>query len=83
VQQNVKYLSPSENFREINSVILNPYLEKQDKGPILYFGFGKQVKHSVSESLAMVWGNFVAILVELVVFFIASYILFLRQDVGN
>lgn len=81
VQQNVKYLSPSENLIQINDVILNPYFEAQKN--IGSFTFGKQVKHTVSESLGMVWGNFVAILVGLVIFFIVSYVLFLRQDVGN
>ncbi|MFN3527597.1 MAG: ABC transporter permease [Candidatus Altarchaeaceae archaeon] len=81
VQQNVKYISPSENFIMINNVVLNPYFEKQQNN--IYSVYGKQVKHSVSESLSMVWGNFVAILVGLVILFIASYVLFMKQDIGN
>ncbi len=82
VQQKINYLSPSENFREINQVILNPSFEKRESGERYFGGFGKEVTHSVTESLGMVWANVVAILVGLVVFFIASYIGFLRQDVG-
>jgi ABC-2 type transport system permease protein len=80
IQQKIMYLSPSENFKNVNDVILNPYFEKTDSSN--YGGFGKQIKHAVTESIGMVWGNIVAILVGLVVFFIASYVMFLRQDVG-
>jgi len=81
VRQKIMYLSPSENFENVNNVILDPYFEKREEG-VRNYGFGKQIKHSVSESLGMVWGNVVAILVGLVVFFIASYVMFLREDVG-
>jgi len=80
IQQKISYLSPSENFRNINEVILNPYFENKQQ---IQFGFGQQVKHTIGESLSMVWGNIVAIVVTLVIFFIASYILFLKQDIGN
>lgn len=79
LRQQISYLSPSENFRNINEVLLNPYFENKQN---IHFGFGKQVKHTVSESLGMVWGNIVAIIVPLVILFAASYILFLRQDIS-
>ncbi|OQX21812.1 MAG: hypothetical protein BWK75_02310 [Candidatus Altiarchaeales archaeon A3] len=79
LQQQISYLSPSENFRNINEVILNPYFENREN---MQFGFGQRVKHTISDSLSMVWGNIIAIVVALVMFFIASYILFLRQDIS-
>jgi ABC-2 type transport system permease protein len=81
VSQKIMYLSPSENFREVNEVILDPYFEEMGGGTG-QFGFGTQIQRSLSEGLGMVWDNVVAILVGLVVFFIASYVMFLRQDVG-
>ena len=80
VQQKIMYLSPSENFEHVNEVILDPYFEEMGGGR--EFGFGSQVYRSLSEGLGMVWGNIVALLVWLVVFFLASYVMFLRQDVG-
>lgn len=79
IQQKISYLSPSENFRNANEILLNPYLENTQE---IRSGFGQQVKHTIGESLGMVWGNIVAILVALIIFFIASYILFLKQDVS-
>lgn len=81
IQQKISYLSPSGNFRNINEILLDPYLEIEN--PIdLKYGFGQQVKHTIGESLNMVWGNVVAIVAALVIFFIASYILFLKQDIS-
>jgi hypothetical protein len=47
-----------------------------------YGGFGKQINQSVTESIGMVGGDVVAILVGLVVFFIAGYMMFLKEDIG-
>ncbi|ODS37993.1 MAG: hypothetical protein A7316_08760 [Candidatus Altiarchaeales archaeon WOR_SM1_86-2] len=80
VRQKIMFLSPSENFRQVNEVILDPYFEGMEGGQGS-FGFGSQIQRSLSEGLGMVWGNVVAILVGLVGFFIASYVMFLRQDV--
>lgn len=77
VKEKFSYLSPSENFVSANYVILDPYFEKSKKE-----GFGKQIKHPISESLSMVWSNIVAILVVFVLFFISSYVVFLRQEVS-
>lgn len=79
IQEKISYLSPSENFRNANQVVLNPYFVNEKE---MQFGFGQQVKHPISESLSMVWGNIVAIVVALVIFFVASYILFLRRDIS-
>jgi ABC-2 type transport system permease protein len=81
ISQTIMYLSPSENFRHVNEVILDPYFQEMGGGTGRS-GFGTQIQHSLSESLGMVWGNVVAILVWLAVFFIASYVMFLRTDVG-
>ena len=80
VRQKIMYLSPSENFRQVNEVILDPYFEEMGGGS--EFGFGTRIQHSLSESLGMVWDNVIAILVGLAMFFIASYVMFLRQDLG-
>ncbi len=82
VQQKIMYLSPSENFRQVNEVILDPYFAEMGGGQGS-FGFGSQVHRSLTDGLGMVWGNIVAILVVLIGFFIASYVMFLRQDLGQ
>jgi len=82
VRQKIMYLSPSENFRQVNEVILDPYFEAMGGGQGS-FGFRSQIQHSLSEGLGMVWGNILAILVGLILFFIASYVMFLRQDLGR
>jgi|GEM_PF-1314213 len=81
VMQTIMYLSPSENFEHVNEVILDPYSEEMGGGR--EFGFGSQIHRSLPEGLGMVWGNIIALLVWLIVFFLASYVMFLRQDVGR
>ena len=77
VIEKISYISPTENFKTINQVVLNPYFERSEDQ-----GFGKQIEHSITQSLNMVWSNIIAILVTLITFFIASYILFLKQDIN-
>lgn len=77
ILEKISYISPTENFKIINQVSLNPYFERNEG-----YGFGKQIEHTISESLGMVWSNVVAILTILILFFISSYVMFLRQDLS-
>ena len=78
IREKIGYISPSENFRNSNNVILDPYLDRGEGEHT----FGKEIKHTVIQSMEMVWSNIVAILVTFILFFISSYVMFLKQDIS-
>lgn len=67
------YVSPTRNLEETGAVILNPYLSNA--------GQDMSIRHSLPESIVFVWSNIVALILTMTVPFIASYILFIKQDI--
>ena len=76
MKKTIDFFSPSGNFEQTSSVILDPYLSTDTSQE-----YSMSIRHSLSESLGLIWSNIVALILTLALPFIASYILFLRQDI--
>ena len=77
----INRISPTTIFAEVANVLLNPRVRSM--GPFYVYSSNLPVPAplSIDESLPIIWPHVSALIAEIVVFFILSYIKFMRMEI--